>query len=73
MRQNEAKSEILNLWRENKEPWERGNHIKFYQSAQNFYYFLEEKYPALLSFRCTGDKWQVVKSWINEFERYPNC
>ena len=73
MNQAEAKTRILDLWSQNKEPWEPGDHLKFYHSAENFFTFLEENHPDLLSFISVLDKWQEVKAWINEFEGYPDC
>ena len=73
MKQEEAKNAILDLWKDEKKPWEEGDHQAFYNSAQSFYLSLKSKNSGLLNFRCEGDKWQVVKGWINQYEGYPNC
>ena len=73
MTQAEAKAKILDLWSQNKGPWDYGDHLKFYHSAENFFTSLEENHSDLLSLISELDKWQVVKAWINEFEGYPDC
>jgi len=73
MNQKEAESLILDLWDEQKNPWEKGDHRAFYNEAQRFYLYLETNHPDLLTFRCVGDKWQTVKGWINDHENYPHC
>jgi DNA-binding transcriptional regulator GbsR (MarR family) len=73
MRQEIAKEQILNFWEEKKETWNKGDHNAFYESAQNFFHWLESEKPELLNFKCNSDKWQVVKGWINVQEDYPHC
>ncbi len=39
---------------------------KSMQRVQVFYAYLQREKPHLLSFRCTGDKWQVFKSILKK-------
>lgn len=72
MKQSDAKTKILQLWSIQKRHWTPGDHNAFYHSASEFYDKLESDYPELLSFR-SADKWQTIKGWINQHEKYPNC
>lgn len=61
MKQAEAKPQIISLWKD----WLRANASgSTGQDMQLFYNFLREQAPDLLTFKASGDKWQVVKGWI---------
>jgi hypothetical protein len=73
MRQDDAKTQLLELWSQGKKPWPKGDHSAFYRSADQFFKDISDNRSELLEFKSTADKWQVIKGWINEFENYPDC
>lgn len=63
MTQNEAKQHIISLWAD----WLSGRErTTLSQDMQVFYSHLQKQHPQALSFRAAGDKWQTVKSWIQD-------
>lgn len=58
--QTEAKTAILDEWR----VWPKRDSDKFAYAGIRFYQALQQNKPFLFRFKCRGDKWQVVKGWI---------
>lgn len=63
MTQDEAKQRVTNLWMD----WLATRaRTTLSQDMQVFYAHLQKQHPHVLSFRAAGDKWQTVKSWIQD-------
>lgn len=63
MTQDEAKQHVTSLWMDWLATRER---TTLSQDMQVFYADLQTQHPHVLSFRASGDKWQTVKSWIQD-------
>lgn len=62
MTKEEAKSQAHQIWLE----WNERRQESI--TALLFYGHLEKHHSNLLSFRYLGDRYQVVKSWVNEWK-----
>ena len=63
MTQDEAKNQIIPLWRE----WLHSNRSgKLPQDMLLFHAFVKKNHAHLMGFRAGGDKWQTLKSWIED-------
>lgn len=60
---DDAKKQITSLWLDWLATRER---TTLSQDMQVFYSNLQKQDPQALSFRAAGDKWQTVKSWIQD-------
>ena len=60
--QTEAKAAILDEWY----AWPKGGRDNFPFDGIRFYQTLKQNKPNLLRFKCSGDKWQVVKGWVQD-------
>ena len=58
MKQSEAKSQIIRLWLSRPEESRNEN-----ETAKFAWKILKER-PDLTSFRCVGDRYQIIKSWL---------
>ncbi len=59
MLKDEAKREIVKLWR----AWDQKTG-KFSVDGQLFHAWLREHHSNLLKFNSAGDQWQVISGWI---------
>jgi hypothetical protein len=63
MKKEEARVHVIHEWTS----WQRENagdsHIT---NMLLFYNWLQANRPEILSFRSSGDKWQVVRGWIQD-------
>ncbi|MGR3715639.1 MAG: hypothetical protein ACU0B1_02680 [Thermohalobaculum sp.] len=59
MKKEEAKIEVLNVWRQWSDEKKKGAGVPLL-----FYSWLQKNHPNLLSFRASGDKYQIVAGWI---------
>ena len=62
MRQAEARPAIIAEWR--RYAAEESLSRPTTWDAFSFYGHLVNSRPDLLQFRCSGDKWQVIKGWL---------
>jgi len=58
MNQTDAKSQIINLWRKRPETERRPHHVLV------VYGELAKAGSPLLSFKYSGDKYQIIKCWL---------
>jgi hypothetical protein len=58
MKQSEAKSQIIRLWLSRPEESRNEN-----ETAKFALKILKER-PDLTSFRCVGDRYQIIKAWL---------
>ncbi|CAM3404157.1 hypothetical protein [Paracidovorax anthurii] len=63
MTQDEARQQITSLWMDWLAARERTTPS---QDMLVFYSQLQKQHPEVLSFRVAGDRWQTVKSWIQD-------
>ncbi|WP_404299819.1 hypothetical protein [Alicycliphilus denitrificans] len=63
MTKDDAKAQIIRLWVDWLAARER---TTLSQDMQVFYSHLRSRQPHTLSFRAAGDKWQTVKTWIQD-------
>ena len=63
MTKDDAKTQITSLWLDWLATRER---TTLSQDMLVFYSHLHKQHPQTLSFRVAGDKWQTVKSWIQD-------
>ena len=62
--QQTAKSQVRELWR----AWSKDNSTASHATDKLlFYSWLQKHHPDALSFKCKGDKWQVVNGWLESF------
>lgn len=60
-----AKSQIRELWA----VWRKENAtVSNATDKLLFYSWVQTNRPTALSFRCHGDKWQVVNCWLESFK-----
>jgi hypothetical protein len=63
LKANDAQSLIIQEWRR----WSAKNpeaRQSLDGGALAFFRYLEKEKPAFLDFRCFGDKWQRVQTWL---------
>jgi hypothetical protein len=61
MKQEDAKRQIILLW-------SKRDRDKLTQlDILGFYGNLEQNRPDLLYFKCSGDKYQIIKTWLNPY------
>lgn len=62
IKQDEAKNLIQAEWHQ----WLRDNPQEMHSERNmiHFFAYLTKHRPDLLKFRCQGDPWQKVKSWL---------
>ena len=68
MLQSEAKDKLMKEFDE----WKQKNGfegIPTESDALQFYAYIESDKPHLLNFKCAGDKWQKLKSWLYDSSR----
>lgn len=59
-----AKSQIRELWH----AWRKDNATASHVTNKlSFYSWLQKHHSQVLSFKCRGDKWQVVNGWLESF------
>lgn len=65
MKKDDAQNEIFRIWLNWNEPQDK------YQTHFGllFYNWLQKNKPHLMSFRCTGDKYQVINTWVKRWQR----
>ena len=63
MTKEDAKTQIISLWLGWLATRER---TTLSQDMLVFYANLQRQCPEVLSFRVAGDKWQTVKTWIQD-------
>ena len=65
VRQDAAKKEIFSVWHNWKNPEDKyGTHFGLF-----FYGWLQKNEQDLISFRCAGDKYQLINSWVMAWQR----
>lgn len=62
MKQAEAERIVISRFRE----WCKKENLSNPNGTDGFrfYWYLFNKYPEALDFRCSGDKWQTVHGWL---------
>ena len=65
MRQDQAKPKILKAWRQWGAPATRSNPM----APLMFYGHLCDRQPELLDFRCKGDPYCLIASWLTGEDR----
>lgn len=67
MTENEAKSQAYQIWLK----WEGrsggGNML-----GMRFFVYLKNNHSHLLTFPCSGDRYQIVKPWVEDWQRFDN-
>ncbi len=64
MKEQEAKNEAYQVWAAWKDRKTRGALL-----ALKFYTHLENHHSSCLNFPCRGDRYQVVKSWVERWQQ----
>ncbi|HAU1605823.1 hypothetical protein [Legionella pneumophila] len=65
MKKDDARIEILRIWLNWNEPQDKyGAHFGLF-----FHSWLQKHKPHLMSFRCAGDKYQVINTWVKRWQR----
>jgi len=64
--QSEAKTGIVAEWHS----WSAKRSTRTGTDMFHFYLTLEKEASHWLRFRCSGDKWQHVHGWLEEYERF---
>ncbi|MBB6600648.1 hypothetical protein [Luteimonas sp. MC1825] len=58
---DEAKRQILAVWRARRQSTQPAT----WQEKFDFYSWLQRERSELLSFNCSGDKWQRICGWLS--------
>lgn len=65
MKIKEAETQIHIEWNQ----WSKKEDKDSSLIGLTFYNYLEKNRPDLLNFRCRGDKYQRINSWVNRWQR----
>lgn len=65
MKQDDARKEIFGIWDNWNKPEDKfGAHFGLF-----FHSWLQNNKAHLMSFRCAGDKYQVINAWVKHWQR----
>ncbi len=65
MNREDSKKWICTAW----ENWEGRKNPSSYQDMLTFFVETQKERPEFFEFPSTGDRWQIVKAWLADYEQ----